>query len=119
MSKMKSATGRPHEYAYFISVPLALLTAALLIPLGSREPPTVGELPLFAVYLVLFALAQATVLQLEVRRHMVQLNVSEIPLLLALLYLSPVMVVLARVLAVVIIQVYQRYSVVRMFYNVA
>ena len=57
MSKMKSATGRPQEFAYFISGPLVLLTAALLIPLGTRTPPTVHELPLFAVYLVLFVLA--------------------------------------------------------------
>src|SRR5215831_11514812 len=97
MSKMKSATGRPQEFAYFISVPLALLTAALLIPLGSREPPTAHELPLFVVYLVLFSLANWAVLQLEVRRHTVQLTVTEIPLLLALVYLSPVMVVAARV----------------------
>jgi diguanylate cyclase (GGDEF)-like protein len=119
MSKMKSATGRPQEFAYFISGPLVLLTAALLIPLGTRTPPTVHELPLFAVYLVLFVLAQWTVLQFEVRRQTVQLSVTEIPLLLALLYLSPVMVVAARVLALVIIQVYQRFSAVRMIYNVA
>jgi diguanylate cyclase (GGDEF)-like protein len=119
MSKMRSAAGRPLEYAYFISVPLALLTAALLIPLGTRRPPTAGELPAFAVYLVLFLLAQWTTMQLELRRNSVSLTVTEIPLLFALLYLSPVMVVLARVLALVIWLIYQRHSPVRMFYNVA
>jgi diguanylate cyclase (GGDEF)-like protein len=119
VSRLKVGGGRPQEYAYFIAVPLALLTAVLLVPLALRMPPGRSELGLFGFYLAVLVMAQATVLHFEVRRHGFALNVTELPLLLALLFLSPVMVVAARVLAVVIVQIWQRYTLVRMVYNLA
>jgi len=119
VARIGSAGSRPQAYAYFISVPLALLTAVLLGPLASDAPPAVRELPQFALFTALFVLAQATMLHFEVRRHAFTLSVTEIPLLVGLMYLSPVTVILARVLSLVIVQAWQRVLVVRVLYNVA
>lgn len=119
MSRVRSTGGRPQAYAYFISVPLALLSVALLVPLNASAPAQLGDLPVFLLFLVLFVLAQATVLHFEVRRHSFMLTITEIPLLIALLYVSPLLVVVARVLALIIVQGWQRFALVRMFYNVA
>jgi diguanylate cyclase (GGDEF)-like protein len=119
VARLGSPGARPQEYAYFISVPLALVTAAMMLPLLRDTTPVVQELPLLGLYTGLFVLAQATMLHFEVRRHAFTLAVTEIPLLVGLIYLSPVMVIAARVLGLLIVQVWQRVSVVRVSYNVA
>src|SRR5262249_59907504 len=101
MARMSASGGRPQEFAYFISLPLALLTIALLVPLAVQVPPTIREIPVFGLYLLLFAIGQATYVHFEVRRHSFMLSAAEIALLVALFYLSPVMVVTARVVALV------------------
>jgi diguanylate cyclase (GGDEF)-like protein len=119
VSRIRSQGGRPQEYAYFISVPVALLTLPVVLALWSRQPPRLAEAPLLLLYTVLLVLAQATLLQIEVRRYGFALSLTEIPLLFALLYLSPVLTIAARALAVVVVLLWQRVSVVRIFYNVA
>jgi diguanylate cyclase (GGDEF)-like protein len=92
---------------------------ALLVPLGTRVPPRSDELWQFFLYLALFVAAQATVLTFEVRRHGFSLAITEIPLLFALLFLSPVTLVVARLLSVLIVQLWLRWAVVRVLYNAA
>ena len=119
MARLRSASGRPQWFAYYLAVPLAALTIALTIPLAGRIPMTVSELPVALLYLVLSILSQALVLRFEVRRHSVSVTIGEITLLLALFYLSPVMVVVVRAIACLVVQVVQRNSVVKIVYNVS
>lgn len=119
MPRSSLSSGRPQWYAYYIAGPLALLTIGLAVILGRREPMTVDEIPKALLLLGVMILAQAIVLVLEVRRHSLSVTVVEIPLLLALFYLSPVMVILVRALACLVVQLYQRTATVRIVYNVA
>jgi diguanylate cyclase (GGDEF)-like protein len=104
-------------FAYYLAVPLAGLTVALILPLAGRHGLEVSEIPLAFLYLVLIVLSQAIVLLFEVRRHSVSVTIGEIPLLLALFYLSPVMVILVRAVACVVVQLVQRNSLVKVVYN--
>ncbi len=112
VSRLRSAGGRPQQFAYFIAIPLFLLTAALVVPLADQAPIQAKELPLAGVCLALFMVAQATVLHFEVRRHSFIQTVIEIPLLLSLFYLSPVAVIPVRVLGISMWLAWQRYSAV-------
>ena len=69
MAGLRTATGRPQYLAYFIAIPLALVTIAVLVPLTVQPPATPSEIPTFLLFLGLFTLFQATLLPLEVRRH--------------------------------------------------
>ncbi len=110
-------TGRPQWFAYYLAVPLAVLTIALILPLAGRHAMEVNEIPLALLYLVLVILSQAIVLLFEVRRHSVSVTIGEITLLLALFYLSPVMVILVRAVGCLIVQLAQRNALVKVVYN--
>jgi diguanylate cyclase (GGDEF)-like protein len=119
VSRLRSTNGRPQRFAYAIAAPVALLVVALLVPLVADAHVSPGEFPVAALYAGLFVLAQVTVLHFQVRRHSVVLTLSEIPLLLALFYLSPILVVAVRLLALIAVQVWQRFSMVKLCFNVA
>jgi diguanylate cyclase (GGDEF)-like protein len=112
-------TGRPQWHAYFLAVPAALVTLALAIPLAYTEPATIGELPKALLFFALFVLAHAIVLQFEVRRHSLTITVGEIPVLLALFYLSPLTVIVVRILSVIVAHLWQRHSIVKVSFNLA
>ena len=119
-SRLRPAVGRPQSFAYVIAVPLAVLTVALVVPLAQITGTlTWAGVPKFFLFLALFALAQATVLHFTVRHHTFIVSVTEIPLLLGLVYLDPVPLVLARVLSLIAVKLWQRYSVVKIVFNVA
>src|SRR5258706_5847407 len=80
---------------------------------------SVSELPKALFYLLLVILSQAIVLRFEVRRHSVSVTIGEITLLLALFYLSPVMVIVVRAVACLVVQLAQRNSIVKAVYNLA
>ncbi|MDT5023917.1 MAG: hypothetical protein QOE61_343, partial [Micromonosporaceae bacterium] len=120
MSRLRSTAGdRPQQFAYFIALPLFLLTVAFVVPLAENNTASVKELPLAAVYLVFFILAQLVVLHFEVRRHSFVLTLTEIPLVLALFYLSPLVVIMARVLSLVLLQLWKRYPIPKILFNVS
>ena len=99
MPRLRSTSGRPQWFAYYLAVPLTVVTIALVIPIAGRNPMSVTELPKALLYLVLIILSQALVLRFEVRRHSVSVTIGEITLLLALFYLSPLMVIVVRAIA--------------------
>ncbi len=121
MSRLRSVSGRPQQFAYLITAPLVLATVVLLIPLIRESRVTLAQIPLALLFLALFILAQATVLHFEVRRHSVIVTVAEIPLLLALFYLSqaPVLVIVVRLASVLAVQIWQKYSIVKLAFNQA
>ncbi len=119
MPRLRSTSGRPQWFAYYLAVPLTVLTIALVIPVAGRNPMSVTELPKALLYLVLIILSQALVLRFEVRRHSVSVTIGEITLLLALFYLSPLMVIVVRAIACLVVQVAQRNSAVKIVYNLS
>ena len=119
MSPLRSIAGRSQQFAWLITAPLVAVTLALAIPLALQDPPTTDRLPVALLFLVLFFLAQATMLHFEVGRHSFALSLTEIPLLLALFFLSPVLVIATRLASLLAVQVMQRYAVVKAVYNVA
>ncbi|HEX5595664.1 MAG TPA: sensor domain-containing phosphodiesterase [Micromonosporaceae bacterium] len=92
-----------------------LLTIAAQV--GQPLPPQ--DWLLAIVYLLLFLAAEAISLRFGIRRHGVQISLSEVPLLLALFYLSPLVVVLVRVSASTISFARRSQSPVKLWFNVA
>jgi diguanylate cyclase (GGDEF)-like protein len=76
---------------------------------------------LATVFLGLFIVVDGTRLRLrlELRRHATSLSLIEIPLLLALFYLAPVLVVLVRVAAGLVVRIRRGQSQVKMWFNAA
>jgi diguanylate cyclase (GGDEF)-like protein len=118
VSRLRSVAGRPQWYAYYLAAPLALLTVALIIPLATRYEVPVRQLPAALLYLALILVSQAIVLRFELRQQSVSVTIGEIPLLLALFYLSPPWVILLRAVACLVVQVIQRNPPVKVFFNV-
>src|SRR5687768_14767732 len=113
MARMRSVSNRPQWYAYYITVPLAVITATLLVPLAKGHSVVAAEVPQALLFLVLMVAAQAIVLLFEVRRHSVSVTIGEIPLLLALFHLSPLTVIIIRAVACAVVQVVQRQSLIK------
>jgi diguanylate cyclase (GGDEF)-like protein len=71
------------------------------------------------LFLGIFTVASLTVVQLEVRRQAFVVSIADVPVLLALFYLSPVLLVGAVALSVLLARSYQRQSWVKLWFNVA
>jgi hypothetical protein len=71
------------------------------------------------VFFVVFVAAEATQIQFEVRRHAVLMSVTEVPLLLALQYMSPLSVFVVRLLAAAVFTVIRRGDLVKQIFNLA
>jgi len=119
VTRLKTSGGRSPQLAWLITGPLAALTIVLMVPLATRYPIPGDRWPLAVLFLGLFVLAQGTVLHFAVRRESFTLTVTEIPLLLALFYLPPIMVVATRLLGLVVVLAYQRHPAVKTCFNAA
>jgi diguanylate cyclase (GGDEF)-like protein len=95
-----------------MAVSLIVITAVVV-----RD--SIGEWPLALAYLVLFWAAEVTVLRFEVRRQVLAISLTEIPLLLSLFYLPPLTVVITRLLAAAGAQVWQRVSPIKACFNLS
>jgi diguanylate cyclase (GGDEF)-like protein len=110
---------RSANRAWLLTIPLAL-GAVLFTALAQVNRSIPGwHLLLAAVFLGAFIAADLTVLQIEVRRQAFTISFAEVALLLALFYLSPVLLVTARSLAALVAKSYQRQSWIKVWFNVA
>ena len=119
MPRPSVALPRSSQLAWVITVPLFLIAAVLTMAAqaGQTVPPS-GWL-LAVVYLGLFLATDWTILRFDLRRHVFQVSLSEVPLVLALFYLSPVTVVLVRAAATLIVAVRRHQTPVKLWFNVA
>ncbi len=117
MAKLRSPQVRPQELAYLIAAPLFVITLIIAVPMAAQTSFSGGELPLAALFAALIAVAQVTILHFEVRRHSFNQSITEIPLLVALFYLPPAVVIVVRVLVVILVLAVQRHSVVKLAFN--
>ncbi len=120
MERLRSVVSRRQDRAWFIAIPVAVIAVVLAWPIAAHTRITVGDLPIAALFVVLFTLAQATMLHFEVRRHSLTLTLTEIPLLLGLFSPVPLVLIIgARLVSVIVVQLWRRYAVVKIAFNVA
>jgi diguanylate cyclase (GGDEF)-like protein len=119
MPRLNTSTARPPQFAWLITAPLAILAVPLALAAQINEPLPPIHWLYGVAYLGLFIAAEATVLHFEIRRHALSLSVTEVPLLLALFYLAPLVTITVRVLAVVVVFARRRQPPVRMWFNAA
>ena len=107
----------PARRAWWLTVPLAVVTVVftLLAQIGWQVPG--WQWLLGVVSTAAFILVDLTTIHVEVRRHRFGVSVGEVPLLLALLFLSPVTLVVSRSLAALLARLYQRQSWVKVSFN--
>ena len=117
MTSVRRIGGRRQDFAWLVTIPMAILTAVLAVTMSTEG--LAGRLHVALLYLGLFTLAQATVLHFEVRRHSFVLLLTEIPLILALYYLPPLLLITVRVISLLVVQIWQRFPFVKICFNVA
>lgn len=105
--------------AWFITGPLAALAVLLTAAAQLGRPILAYHWLLALVFLLLFIAAEATVMQFEIRRHAFSVSVTEIPLLLGLFYLSPLLLVAVRAAAALGTQLRRGQTGVKLWFNVA
>ena len=111
---------RPENVAWLITAPLTAAAIILLAPVIAHPTGSLfSPLPVTLLFLGLFLLAETTNLNLEVRRHGLSITLTEIPLVLALFYLSPLSLLAIRILAFTLVRARRRMSIVKLAFNVA
>ncbi|WP_211240723.1 putative bifunctional diguanylate cyclase/phosphodiesterase [Hamadaea tsunoensis] len=78
---------------------MALISVILSFVIAARVEPAAGRWLLGAAFVGLFVAAELAPLKFQVRRNILSFSLSEIPLLLGLVYLPPITLIVARVLA--------------------
>jgi diguanylate cyclase (GGDEF)-like protein len=119
LPKPRAVFPRSSERAWLLTLPLLVVAVLLTLAAQVGRPITGWQWLLSVVFLAAFVAAQLTVLRMEVRRQSILVTVAEVPLLLALFYLPPVLLVLALALASSVVRRYQRQSRVKLWFNVA
>jgi diguanylate cyclase (GGDEF)-like protein len=119
MARPKLPTGRSSQVAWLVTGPLAAVAIVLTVAAQVGDPIEDHEWPLALAFLGLFVVAEAAVMRFEVRRQAFAISVVEVPLLLALFYLSPLLVVVPRVLASTAAQLRRGVTPIKLWFNVA
>jgi diguanylate cyclase (GGDEF)-like protein len=99
--------------------PLALLGIVLVAVAADKRPHLLSPISSTLLYFLLFVAAEAAILKIEVRRHVFQTSATEIPLLLGLFYLQPIVLLVLRVLAAALMQIARHAQPVKAAFNVA
>ena len=112
---------RPENVAWLITAPLAALAVILVVPVvaNHNHRPIFSPLPVTLLFLGLFLIVEATEINLEVRRHALRITLGEIPLVLALFYLSPLTLLAVRIAALALVQTRNRIIPVKFAFNLA
>ncbi len=119
MGRPAARIRRSPQLAWAITGPLALLAVIATATASVGHSPKLSSPWLSLLYLGLFCAAEATTLNIEVRRHGIEMSVTELPLLLALFYLSPLTTVIVRAVACVLVQSSRRAVPVKLAFNMA
>ena len=119
MVPARAAAPRSPQLAWFITGALAVAAVTLSGVIVASDPSPFGKWPLAALFFGLFWLAEVTVLRFEVKRQMFSVSLTEIPLLLALVFLPPMTVVVTRMAAVVLSQLYLRVPPLKICFNLS
>src|SRR5919112_1519877 len=110
---------RSSQYAWLITYPLALFALICIIAFWVRYPDWYRGWYFGLIALVFLSVSYIGVFNVVIRRQNLSVVVTEIPLVLALYYLSPVVVILTSALATLVAQIYQRIAPTKLWFNVA
>jgi diguanylate cyclase (GGDEF)-like protein len=119
MSRPRATVRRSENVAWLITAPLAAVAVIFMTPAVAHHRPVLASLPLTLLFFGLFLLAEATNLSVEVRRHALQIALTEIPLVVALFYLAPLPLLAIRIAAAAVVQGRRRSSPAKLAFNVA
>ena len=119
MASLRTRFRRSQDLAWLITGPIGLFAVLVSLFLGLTQDEPAGDWLLGLLFLALFVAADRAVLMLEVRRQAFAITLVEIPFLLALYWLPPITLILARVLASIIAQTSRRVPTVKLWFNVA
>jgi len=118
VARPKVPVRRPQWYAWFIAGPLALAAIALTVPVAMADERTWRYAWLAPVFFVFMVLSGRIELRFNVRRQAYRVLLTDIPLLLALFYLPPVLVLLVRLAASLLLPALYRLGPLKMTFNV-
>ncbi|MBO0869026.1 MAG: sensor domain-containing phosphodiesterase [Micromonosporaceae bacterium] len=117
--RQPQAAERSPQLAWLVTGPLAALAVGLLSAAVGHSGVTFASWQATLLYLALFVLAEATLLEVEVRRHGVTISLADIPMILALLYLPPLAIVSVRVVAYLAVQIRRGIAPIKVGFNLA
>ncbi|MEV6299253.1 bifunctional diguanylate cyclase/phosphodiesterase [Actinoplanes sp. NPDC051861] len=110
---------RSADYAWLITGPLALLAVACAVAFWRDDETWYKAWPAGLLILAVYVVAQLVTFNIVIRRGAFEVTVTEVPLILALYYLPPVMTVVVVTGGVLLLQLWTRLPPVKMWFNVA
>ncbi|MEY2459884.1 MAG: hypothetical protein QOG30_1714 [Acidimicrobiaceae bacterium] len=117
---MSKSTTPPRAVIPLVIAMLGIGGVALLVPLGHARPTTTDVHLSVLVVIALFFIAESCVVHVYVDRQARTFSLSEIPLLLGLAYLSPVALVVARLVgSVIALALVRRQSATKLAFNLS
>ena len=93
---------RSPEYAWLITTPLAVFALACALGFGFAHPDWYHAWRGGLIATVAIAIAGSAVLNVLIRRQNTHVTVTEIPLVLAIFFLPPTMVIIAATVGAII-----------------
>ncbi|GAA2573628.1 EAL domain-containing protein [Winogradskya consettensis] len=119
MAGRSSTRGGSPQYAWLVTSPLALFATISLIVYWLHGAGWWHEWAWGLLLTAAFVVAHVSVFNVVVRQQVLLVVLNEIPLILAIYFLSPVTVILAQTIASLITQLWSRMDATKTAYNVA
>jgi diguanylate cyclase (GGDEF)-like protein len=119
MTGRRPSPRRSPEYAWLITTPLAALVFVCVLVFWVQDPDWYTEWLGGLAALAGLVVANIAVLNVLIRRQNTYVIVTEIPLVLAIYFLAPVMVIVAVALGALITQLRARMEPTKLWFNVA
>jgi diguanylate cyclase (GGDEF)-like protein len=119
MTGRRPATRRPSQYAWLVTYPLALFALICLAAFWYAEPHWYEDWYLGLAALAALVVASIGMFNVVIRRQGFFVLFTEIPLVLALYYLEPAMVILVSTLATLLAYSRSRMDLTKLSFNVA
>jgi diguanylate cyclase (GGDEF)-like protein len=110
---------RPQYLAWFIAGPLAVVAFGLSVPVVLADQRSWRFAWLAPVFVLVITLSGLTELRFSIRRQSYRMLLTDIPLLLALFYLPPLLVLLVRLTSSLLLPSLYRQGAVKLSFNVA
>jgi diguanylate cyclase (GGDEF)-like protein len=110
---------RSSEYAWLLTTPMAVLALVCVTIFWVLDPDWYESWPAGLAILAAAIAAHVAVLNVVIRRQTFSIPVTEIPLVLALYFLPPVMAILAMTTAAAVTLVRSRLGTTKLWFNVA
>ncbi|WP_328464926.1 bifunctional diguanylate cyclase/phosphodiesterase [Actinoplanes sp. NBC_00393] len=119
MAGRSRSVRRSAQYAWLITSPLGLFALICAVAFGIAYPQWYHDWFSGLLILVLYVVASLAVFNIVIRRSSFDVAVTEVPLVLGLFYLSPLMMLLVITVGILLVQGSSSFTPVKMWFNVA